>query len=146
MLSSEGTSTPTTPTYPTSRVDACCESKWCCGIPRWPLPFWLKAKALTLERAALRLLLIQPASSYMQEGEDPLFHDLPLHTLITWTRWWLWTSKALILVFKKRIWGEVGSFLRDQKGRTDNRIVLLRANWAGRGRELRLLDEIKRSV
>ena len=75
------------------------------------------------ERAALRLLLIH---SYMQEEEDPLFHELSLHTLIAWTRWWHLSSKALVLVLKKRIWEVVGSFLRDEKGRTDNRIALLR--------------------
>ena len=102
--------------------------------------------AESLERAALRLLLTQPASSYLQEEEDPLLHDLPLRAFITWTRWWHLTSKAFILVLKKRIWGVVGSFLKQEKGRTDNRIVLLRANWAGRGREFRELDAIKRSV
>ena len=60
--------------------------------------------------------------------------------------WWHLTSKALFLVLKKRIWGVVGNFLKEEKGRTDNRIVLLRVNWAGRGRELRELDKIKRSV
>ena len=82
----------------------------------------------------------------MQEESDPLFHELRLHTLITWTRWWHLTSKALVLVLKKRIWGVVGSFLKQEKGRVDNRIVWLRVNWAGRGRELRELDAIKRSA
>ena len=82
----------------------------------------------------------------MQKEEDPLFQELPLHTLITWTRWWHLSSKALVLVLKKRIWGAVENFLKDQKGRTDNRIVLLRVNWAGRGREFRELAVIKRSV
>ena len=44
----------------------------------------------------------------MQTEEDPLFHELPLHTLITWTRWWHLTSKALVLVLKKRVRGTVG--------------------------------------
>ena len=47
----------------------------------------------------------------MQTEEDPLFHELPLHALITWTRWWHLTSKALVLVLKKRLWGTVGPFL-----------------------------------
>ena len=82
----------------------------------------------------------------MQEEEEPLLHDLPLRTLITWTRWRHLTSKALVLVLKKRIRGVVGSFLRQEKGKTDNRIVVLKVNWAGRGRELRELDAIKRSA
>ena len=82
----------------------------------------------------------------MQEEEDPRFHELPLHTLIAWTRWWHLSSKALVLVLKKRIWGVVGRFLRDEKGRIDNRIALLRIDWAGRGRELRKLDAIKHSA
>ena len=84
----------------------------------------------------------------MQEEEDPLLHDLSLRTLITWTRWWRLTSKALVLVLKKRIWEVVGSFLRDEKDRVDNRIAVLRVEsiWARRGRELRALDAIKRSA
>ena len=82
----------------------------------------------------------------MQTEEDPLFHELPLHTLITWTRWWHLTSKALVLVLKERVWGAVGPFLREEKARIDNRIVLLRTDWAGRGRELRELDKIKRAA
>ena len=82
----------------------------------------------------------------MQEEEDPLLHDLPWQTLITWTRWWHLTSKALVLVLKKRIWGVVGNFLKDEKHRVDNRIASLRINWARRGRELRALDVIKRSA
>ena len=81
----------------------------------------------------------------MQE-EDPLFYELQFHTLITWTRWRHLTSKALVLVFKKRVWGVVGRFLKQEKGRVDIRIALLRANWAGRGRELRELEAIKHSV
>ena len=82
----------------------------------------------------------------MQTEEDPLLHDLPLHTLITWTRWWHLTSKALVLVLKKRIWGTIGAFLKKEKDRIDNRIALLRIDWAARGRELRKLDKIKRSA
>ena len=69
----------------------------------------------------------------MQTVEEPLFHDLPLHALITWTRWWHLTSKALVLVLKKRIWGIVGPFLKEEKKRVDDRVALLRIDWAGRG-------------
>ena len=68
----------------------------------------------------------------MQTEEDPLFQDLPLHTLITWTRWWHLTAKALVLVLKKRVWGTVGSYLNKEKARIDNRIVRLRRDWAAR--------------
>ena len=47
-------------------------------------------------------------------------------------------SKALVLVLKKEDLG-VGPFLRDEKGRIDNRIVLL-------GQELRKLDKIKQAA
>ena len=91
-------------------------------------------------------IVLETVSSYMQEEEDPLFHELPLPTLSAWTRWWHLTSKVLVLVLKKRFWGPVGPYLRDEKGRTDDRIALLRTDWAARGRELKALDEIKRSV
>ena len=91
-------------------------------------------------------LQLETVYSYMQEEEDPLFHGLPLPTLIAWTRWWHLTPKALVLVLKKKVWGTVGSFLRDETGRIDNRIALLRTDWSARGRELHLLDAIRRSV
>ena len=77
-----------------------------------------------------------------EEEEDHPFHELQIHTVITWTRWWHLTSKALVLVFKKKAWGVIGSFLKQEKGRVDLRIVLLRTNWSRRGREL---DAIKHS-
>ena len=51
----------------------------------------------------------------MQTEEDPLFQELSLRTLITWTRWWHLTAKALVLVLKKKVWGTVGSFLKEEK-------------------------------
>ena len=78
--------------------------------------------------------------------QNPLFQDLPLHALITWTRWWHLTAKALVLVLKKRVWRTVGSYLNKEKARIDNRIVRLRIDWSARGRELKRLDQTKRSV
>ena len=52
------------------------------------------------------------------------------------------TSKAFVLVFKKKAWGVIGSFSKQEKTRVGVRVVLLRANWARRGREL---DAIKHS-
>ena len=78
--------------------------------------------------------------------EDPLVHELPLKTLITWTRWWHLTAKALTLVLKKKVFGVVGSYLRKETARVDFRIARLRTDWSARGRELNLLDKIKQSV
>ena len=47
---------------------------------------------------------------------------------------------------QKRIWGTVGPFRREEEERIDERIALLRIDWAGRGRELRKLDKIKWSA
>ena len=113
--------------------------------PKMAIAILAQGKSLDARKTSLETIAYV-ASSYMQEEEDPLLHETPLNTLITWTRWWHLSSKALVLVLKKRIWGVVGSFLKDQNGRTDNRIVLLRTDWAGRGREFRVLDAIKRSV
>ena len=41
--------------------------------------------------------------------EDPLFPELPLNTLITWTRCCHLTAKALTLVLRKKVFGVVGS-------------------------------------
>ena len=91
-------------------------------------------------------IVLEADSSYMQEEADPLFQDLPLPTLFAWTRWWHLTSKTLVLVLKKRFWGVVGSYLKDEKGTTGIRIARLRADWSARGRELKQLDKIKQSV
>ena len=95
-------------------------------------------------------IVLEADSSYMQtEGdseEDILFHELPLKILITWTRWWRLTAKALPLVFKKKVFGVVGARLRKETHRIDIRIVRLRTDWSERGRELKLLDKIKQSV
>ena len=74
----------------------------------------------------------------MQDEEDQLFHELQIHTVIAWTRWWCLTSKALVLVFKTKTWGVIGGFLKKKKAlrRTDLRIVLLRMIWSRRGQEL----------
>ena len=40
---------PNPPNYPTSRVEACCESMMCCGNPKCQSPFWLKAKTLNAQ-------------------------------------------------------------------------------------------------
>ena len=42
-------------------------------------------------------IVLETVSSYMQEEEDPLLHDLPLPTLIAWTRWWHLIQSAPLL-------------------------------------------------
>ena len=78
--------------------------------------------------------------------EDPLLHEVPLNTLITWSRWWHLTAKALTLVLRKKVFGVVGSYLRGEITRVDSRIAHLRTDWSARGRELNRLDKIKQSV
>ena len=84
---------------------------------KWPLPLWLKATALNSSEQPVTIAL-EADSSYMQEEsdseEEPLFHELPLKTLIAWTRWWHLTAKALTLVLKKKVFGVVGAYLRKQ--------------------------------
>ena len=67
----------------------------------------------------------------MQKEEDQLLHELQIRSVITWTRWWCLTSKVLVLVFKKKAWGVIGGFLKQEKPlhRTDLRITLLRIIW-----------------
>ena len=88
-----------------------------------------------------------------EEEQDPLFYNLPLPTLLAWTRWWHLTAKTIVLVYKKKTWGVIGPYLKSKKGAVGDRIVLLRANWAASGRELddikqrgRELDESKHSA
>ena len=78
----------------------------------------------------------------MQDESDKLIHKQLIHSVVAWTRWWRLTSKLLVLVFRKRAWGVIGAFLRQEKPlhRTDQRIATLRENWSRRGREL---DAIK---
>ena len=101
--------------------------------------------------------VVNTASSYMQteedSEEDPLFHKLPLNTLIAWTRWWHLTAKVLtlilkkkVLILKKKVFGVVGPYLRGERYRVDARITALRTDWSARGRELNRLDKIKRSI
>ena len=107
-------------------------------MPEWPLPFWLKATALNSSEQPVTIVL-EADSSYMQEGsdseseQDPLFHELPLKTLIAWTRWWHSTAKALTLVLKKKVFGVVGSYLRGESGAVGIRIARLRTDWSARG-------------
>ena len=91
-------------------------------------------------------IVLGAVSSYVQEEEHPLLHDLPLPTLLTWARWWHLASKALVLVLKKSVWGVVGAYLRVEKGATSIRIARLRTDWSARGRELHWLDKLKQSV
>ena len=96
--------------------------------PKWQSPFWLKAKTLTLENWPETSPQTAQARRYMQDEEDQLFYELQTHTVIAWTRWWCLTSKALVLVFKKKTWGVIGGFLKKEKAlqRKNLRIVLLR--------------------
>ena len=101
--------------------------------PKMAIAILAQGNSLELERAASDYYLCQTDSSYMQTEEDPLLPDLPLHTLITWTRWWHLTAKALVLVFKKMNLGSSWTVL--EKGdRRELIIVLWRQERLGRKR------------
>ena len=77
-----------------------------------------------------------------EEEQDPLFYDLPLLRLLTWTRWWHLTAKTIVLVYKKRAWRVIGPYLKSKKGAVGDRIALPRANWSARGRELDYIKQL----
>ena len=89
-------------------------------------------------------------NSYMQteidSEEDPLFHELPLNILITWTALAALDRQSAYASPQEKVFGVVGPYLRGKRTRVDNRIVHLRTDWSARGRELNRLDKIKRSV
>ena len=92
--------TPTIPNYPTNRM--------CCGIPEWPLPFWLKATALNSSEHPVTIvsLVISSCMHTAEEQEEPeppiILRDLPLKT---WTIWIRWCSR-------RRAFGVIGAYLK----------------------------------
>ena len=83
------------------------------------------------------------------EGEPVEFvylHELPLKTLTIWIRWWHLSAVALPLVFKKKAFGVIGAYLRNNTHAVGTRIARLRTHWSDTGRELGRLKKIKRSV
>ena len=76
----------------------------------------------------------------MQEESDsedePLFHELPLNTLIAWTRWWHLTAQARTIALKKKVFGVAGAYLKKETAAVGIRIARLRTDWSERGREL----------
>ena len=77
-----------------------------------------------------------------KEEQDPLFYDLPLSTLLAWNRCWHLTAKTIVLVYKKKAWGVIGSDLKLKKGAVGLRIARLRIQWAARGRELDYIKQL----
>ena len=59
----------------------------------------------------------------MQDEEDQLFHELQIHTVTTWTRWWCLTSRSLVLVFKKKAWGSDWWFPEARESLTSDRLA-----------------------
>ena len=80
------------------------------------------------------------------QEEEVLLHELPLETLLTWTRWWHLTATVLPLVFKKHFWGVAGAYLKKQKHNESARVRALGTHWSDAGRELKRLADIRRSV
>ena len=117
VLCSEGISTPTTPIYPIIRMEAYVGSGSAAESQDGHCHL-AQGNSLELERAASDYYLCQTDSSYMQTEEDPLLPDLPLHTLISWTRWWHLTAKAFVLVFQEENLGSSWTVL--EKGDSEN--------------------------
>ena len=68
---------------------------------RMAIAILAQGNSLELERASSYRCMHH--SSCMQEEQeeeeqDPLFYDLPLPRLFTWTRWWHLTAKTIVLV------------------------------------------------
>ena len=82
------------------------------------------------------------------QEEEVLLHELPLETLLTWTRWWHLTARVLPLVFKRHFFGVVGAYLNKQKlnGNVSARVRALGTYWSDLGRELKRLADIRRTV
>ena len=115
----------------------------CRGIPEWPLPFCLKAKALNKHQSGKTPSTeqLQYSSCMQQKKEelDPLFYHLPLSRLLNWNRWWHLIAKTVKLVLGKKTWAAIGSHLNYKKGNLSEGIVRLRKLWNSEGRELRRL-------
>ena len=82
----------------------------------------------------------------MQEKEDPLFHELALHTLITWKGLVAFDLQGTRPSPQEEDLGS--SWELPERAERQNRppYCVVESQWAGRGRELRELDVIKRSV
>ena len=80
----------------------------------------------------------------VQEEEEqlPLFYQVPLPRLLSWSRWWHITARALLIAYQKRFWGLVGNYLKGVVGAPNPHLALVRIEWGrGRGRLLRQLSE-----
>ena len=77
-----------------------------------------------------------------EEESDPLFHDLPLHRLLNWNRWWLIVAKTIQLVYKKKTWSAIGSLLKHRKGNYTEGVVRLRKLWNRESRELKRIKHL----
>ena len=87
------------------------------------------------------------ANACVQEGNQeeeeqlPLFYQVPLPRLLSWSRWWHITSRALLIAFQRRFWGLTGNCLKEVTGAVNPHLALVRARWGGgRGRLLRQLS------
>ena len=150
MLMFEERPLPRFPQHPTIRVETWLSRMCCLGIPKWPMPFWLKSKAL-LRRIQREL----PASTSivhqcMQEGDQeeeeplPLLYQVPLPRLLSWSRWWHITSRVLLIAYQKRFWGLLGNYLKlpEVAGVVNPHLARVRLSWGrGRGRLLRQLSD-----
>ena len=111
------------------------------GIPKWPMPFWLKSKALLGLIQRERPASISTVHQYMQEGEHeeeeplPLLYQVPLPRLLSWSRWWYIVSRILLIAYQKKLWGGLGNYLKRPEiaGAVNPHLARLRLAW-GRGR------------
>ena len=85
----------------------------------------------------------------MQEGDQeeeplPLFYQIPLPRLISWSRWWHITARALLIAYQRRFWGLLRNYLKlpEVVGVVNPHLALVRRSWGrGQGRALRQLSD-----
>ena len=117
------------------------------GIPKWPIPLWFKSKALTWANPERAPADTAVSHRCMQEGDQeeeqlPLFYQVPLPRLLSWSRWWYITSRALLIAYQKRFWALTGNYLKEVVGVVNPHLALVRLRWGrGRGRLLRQLSD-----
>ena len=70
--------------------------------------------------------------AYVQSAADQV-----QHSAVVWSRWRCITAKFLRQIFRRRLRGVTGSYLKKIVDRTDLRSVRLRRDWSQRGSDLR---------
>ena len=130
---------PQSPRHPTVRVETWLSRMCCLGIPKWPMPFWLKSKALTWatpERASSIQRSSPQAYARRRSGRRTIAVVLPgasSKTHLSWSRWWHLTARAILIAHQKRYWGLLGNYLKEVVGVRNAHLARVRLAF-GRGK------------